>query len=337
VRSITIPAFWGRWSGSTLAKRCGHAHVFDERHDGGITIRGEPMLRSLTFIVPLALGLAAGLPGASAAQSLPPAETPVPATLAERAPAAHDMLEALRLYDILDVMAASGVEGAMSLEADLFPGMGGAAWAAEANRINGADRVARLFEEAFAEDMMSADDVARVTAFFEAEPGRSIAAAEVAGRRAFLDPASEELAKEAFREAVAAGDPRIDVLTEFVEANDLVERNVSGALNSNFAFYRGLSDGGAFEVEIPEDLMLAEVWGQEAEIRRDTVEWLYAFLLAAYSGIDAADIEAYTAFSETEAGIALNAALFEAFDSVFETLSYELGVAAARFIAGEDA
>jgi hypothetical protein len=98
--------------------------------------------------------------------------------------------------------------------------------------------------------------VAQVTAFFTAEPGIGIAAAEVAGRRAFLDPGVEELANDAFREAVTEEDPRIDLLTDFIEANDLVERNVSGALNSNFAFYRGLSDGGAFEVEIPEELML---------------------------------------------------------------------------------
>jgi hypothetical protein len=120
-------------------------------------------------------------------------------------------------------------------------------------------------------------------------------------------------------------DPRIDLLTDFIETNDLVERNVSGALNSNFAFYRGLSDGGAFEVEIPEELMLAEVWGQEPELRRDTIEWLYSFQLSAYSGLEDADIEAYTAFSATDAGAALNAALFAAFDTVFNQLSYELG------------
>jgi hypothetical protein len=294
------------------------------------------MLRSLTLSLPVALLLAVGLPATGLAQSAETPQQPVPVTLAERAPAVFEMLEALRLYDILDVIAAAGIEGAMDLEADLFPGMGGAPWAAEANRIHGADRVARLFEEAFPDGRMSAEDVARTTAFFDAEPGRSIAAAEVVGRRAFLDPAAEELAKEAFRDAVAQEDPRIELLTEFIEVNDLIERNVSGALNSNFAFYRGLADGGAFEVEIPEDLMLAEVWGQEGEIRRDTVEWLYSFLLAAYSGLDDADIEAYTAFSETEAGIALNAALFESFDAMFETLSYELGVAAARYIAGED-
>ncbi|MFW5655476.1 MAG: hypothetical protein ACOCYW_07500 [Roseicyclus sp.] len=293
-------------------------------------------MRSLILSLPLVVLLASAAAGPIAAQSAAPPETPVQATLSEQSPALHEMLEALRLYEVLDVMAAAGIEGAMNLEADLFPGNGGAPWAAEANRIHGADRVRDLFEEAFPEDLLDADDVARVTAFFEAEPGRSIATAEVEGRRAFLDPASEDLANEAFRDAVAENDPRIDLLTAFIEANDLVERNVSGALNANFAFYRGLSDGGAFEVEIPEELMLAEVWGQEAEIRRDTVEWLYSFLLAAYSGLGDADIEAYTAFSETEAGLALNAALFQAFDATFEALSYQLGVSAAKFIAGED-
>jgi hypothetical protein len=125
--------------------------------------------------------------------------------------------------------------------------------------------------------------------------------------------------------AIGAEDPRLDLLTAFIETNDLVERNVSGALNSNFAFYRGLSEGGAFEVEIPEELMLSEVWGQEPELRRDTIEWLYSFQLSAYSGLEDADIEAYTAFSATDAGTALNAALFAAFDTVFNQLSFELG------------
>jgi hypothetical protein len=282
-----------------------------------------------------------------AALVLSGAVTPAPATaqsvpegfsvpLTERAPQVAEMLEALRLYEILGIMATEGVEAAMSLEADMFPDAGGAPWALEANRIHGSDRLIALFEEAFPLDLMSEADVAQVTAFFSAEPGRSIAAAEVAGRAAFLELGVEELANDAFREAVANEDPRIDLLTDFIETNDLVERNVSGALNSNFAFYRGLSDGGAFEVEIPEELMLAEVWGQEPELRHDTIEWLYSFQLSAYAGLEDADIAAYTALSETQAGAALNAALFAAFDQVFNQLSYELGHAAAGFIVGED-
>jgi hypothetical protein len=55
-----------------------------------------------------------------------------------------EMLEALRLYDILAIMATEGVEAAMTLEADMFPDNGGAPWALEANRIHGADRIIRF-------------------------------------------------------------------------------------------------------------------------------------------------------------------------------------------------
>lgn len=286
------------------------------------------MLRMLSLALPLAALLAAGLTLRAEAQEAP---------LSERAPEVALMLETLGVYDVLGIMAAEGEAAALTLEDEMFPGDGGAAWAAEASRLQSADRMTALFEEAFPVGDMTAEEVAQVTRFFEAEPGRSIAAAEIAGRRAFLDPATEEAANAAFREAVASADPRIDLLTGFIEANDLVERNVQGALNSNFAFYRGLADGEAFSVDMPEELMLSEVWGQEPQLRRDTIEWLYSFQLSAYSGLADGDIEAYTAFSETAAGQALNAALFRAFDAVFERLSYDLGVAAARFIAGEDA
>ena len=38
---------------------------------------------------------------------------------------------------------------------------------------------------------------------------------------------------------------REQMVPEFAEANDLIELNVVGALNSNLAFYRGMADGAA--------------------------------------------------------------------------------------------
>ncbi|MDG4648816.1 hypothetical protein P6F26_10210 [Roseibacterium sp. SDUM158017] len=292
------------------------------------------MSRSLILATSIAVALAGAVPVASGAQTMPGASLP---PLSERAPHVEEMLEALHLYEVLAIMASEGIEAARTLEADMFPGEGGAAWSAEAHRIHGEDRMTGLFEDAFPLDALSEEEVAQVTAFFTAEPGARIADAEVEARRAFLDPRAEDMANAAFRAAIAEGDPRIELLTGFIEANDLVERNVAGALNSNFAFYRGLADGGAFEVEIPEDLMLSEVWAQEPQLRRDTIEWLYSFQLSAYDDLSDSDLEAYVAFSGTEAGQALNAALFAAFDTMFEQLSHELGDAAAGFIAGEDA
>ncbi|MCU4651888.1 hypothetical protein N8I71_03550 [Roseibacterium sp. SDUM158016] len=291
------------------------------------------MLRNLTLALPIAAFLVLPGPGAAVAQAVPGQSLP---PLSERAPEIAEMIDAMGLRDVIAIMANEGVAAATNLESSMFPGDGGAAWAAEVNRIHGEGRMIGLFEDAFPVDAMSAEEARTITEFFAAEPGASIALAEIAGRRAFLDPDTEELAREAFRQAVVDEDPRIELLTDFIQSNDLVERNVSGALNSNYAFYRGLLDGGAFQVEIPEELMLAEVWGQEPELRRETIEWLYSFQLSAYAGLEDSAIEAYTALSETPSGQALNAALFRAFDTLFDQLSYELGVAAAGFIAGED-
>ncbi|MBY6200280.1 hypothetical protein KUV65_02820 [Maritalea mobilis] len=291
------------------------------------------MLKAALVALPLTLGLLA----APMAVAQTPAQT-MPATppLSERAPELHAMLDALGMYEVLEIMASEAMAGSVQLEADMFPGDGGAAWQAMITRLHSVDTMTEAFEEAFPMERMTADHIAQVTAFATAEPGRSIIEGEIATRRAFLDPAIEEEAQIRFRERAEAGDPRLDLLTRFISANALVERNVMGALNSNYAFYRGLVDGGAFEVDLPEDLMLAEVWGQEPEIRADTIEWLYSYQLAAYDGLTDGDLQAYIAMSETEAGQALNAALFTAFDAMFDAMSYDLGQAAAVFIAGED-
>lgn len=82
--------------------------------------------------------------------------------------------------------------------------------------------------------------------------------------------------------------------------------------------------------------MLAEVWAQEPDIRAETESWLYPFLALAYKPLSDADVEAYLAFSESEAGRAMNAAMFAAFDEVFREISHDLGRAAAEMLSGRD-
>ena len=127
-----------------------------------------------------------------------------------------------------------------------------------------------------------------------------------------------------------------DLVTQFIDANDLIETNVVGAMNSNYAFYQGLLAGGAFPYELTEEQVLADVWGQEPEIRQNTTEWLYSFFILAYQPLPQEDLETYIAFSETEAGAALNDALFAAFDGMFEDISQALGLAASRYMGGQD-
>jgi len=256
--------------------------------------------------------------------------------LAETAPEIRTLFEDMGLYQILEVMSAEGLESAADIEADMFPGRGGGAWQAVVAGIYASDRMVADFEAALPLELMTPEIVAELQAFFDTDLGARIAEGELAARQSFLDPGIEEGAEDLARQRLEEGHPRIEILTEFIAANDLVEHNVSGALNSNFAFYRGLSDGGAFASEIPQELMLAEVWGQEAEIRSETTEWLFAYQTLAYEGLSDAEMQTYVALSRSEAGQVLNQAMFRAFAAVFDAISYDLGVAAAHFISGEE-
>jgi hypothetical protein len=119
-----------------------------------------------------------------------------------------------------------------------------------------------------------------------------------------------------------------------VEANDLVEANVAGALNASFHFYRGLVEGGAFSMS--ESDILNEVWGQEEDTRQDTREWLYGFLLLAYRKMADPALETYIDLSASEQGRRLNIALFAGFNRMYDEISYALGLAAAREMQGQD-
>jgi hypothetical protein len=194
------------------------------------------------------------------------------------------------------------------------------------------------FQSAFSA-RLAADPQAmeQIVAFFATDRGQRILSLEIAARRALLDEAAEEAAAVSVDDMRAREDPRLAVLERFAAANDLIEQNVSGALNANFAFYQGMSDGGAFDAaKMTEADMLADVWSQEPEIRAETESWLYPFLALAYEPLSDADLQAYLAFSESGASRAMNAAMFAAFDEVFRAISRDLGRAAAEMLSGQD-
>ncbi len=281
----------------------------------------------------LALMLLAPLASTTHAQSVAPVQA---STLAQDAPELHGMFEAMGLYDILDIMAIEHAQGAEALETNMFPGRGGQAWLARVGALHTSERMTALFEASFPQDAMTSAEITAVTTFMESDAGRRLIEGEVAARLAFLDEDALGRGTDALLMAMETEDVRLDTLMEFNEVNDLVDRNVSGALNARFSFFRGLVDGGAFADEMPEDLMVADVWAQEPEVRQSTVEWLFSFQFLAYADVGNGDLEAYVALSQSEAGQALNAALFRTFDDMLGTLSYEVGYAAAGFIASEE-
>ena len=295
---------------------------------------------ALTLLAFTALAMAGAVAAASPAgrsASTPSATPDVPApTIVQAEPeTAETLLQAIGMPDLLAIMREEGLAYAEDLAGDMFPGRGGPAWQAQVDRIYDTDQMAREMSRETAARLTEAE-IDTLTQFFGSDLGQRIIALEISARQALLDPAIEAAAEEAYAEMEAQDDPRLAALSGFVTANDLVEMNVVGALNSNWAFYQGLEAGGAFDGRMSQDQMLAEVWGQEDEIRAETELWVYSYLGLAYRPLSDDDLATYTALSETPEGEALNTALFAAFDVMFTRISRELGLAAATRMAGED-
>ena len=290
------------------------------------------------------IGLGAGGGGAALALLWPgtaQAEEAGAGTTGAVDPAVAEAVQALigtmRLSDTVEILREEGQKYGRTLEADMFPGAGGPGWEATVALIYDAPRMQQVMGAALERELARAPgEIAAMQAFFASDLGRKVLALEIEARRTLLDEAAEEAARLAWEDLAAEDPARVALLEGFVQANDLVESNVMGALNANLAFYRGMADGGAFGGEMTEEQMLADVWGQEADVRRQTTDWLFPYLTLAYGPLSSEELEAYTAFSLSQSGQVLNSALFAAFDEVFTPISRGLGLAVAQQMQGQD-
>ncbi|NBE09498.1 DUF2059 domain-containing protein [Paragemmobacter ruber] len=260
-------------------------------------------------------------------------ETVDPAVVAQVAA----LVETMKIADIVAILREEGVEYGRTLQADMFPDAGGQGWEASVSMIYDTARMQEALVATVTRELAQAPQaIAEMQAFFGSDLGQKVLSLEVEARRTLLDDAAEEAARIAWEDLAAGGTARVDLLERFAAANDLIESNVMGALNANLAFYSGMQEGGAFGGEMTEEQMLTDVWAQEADVRQQTTEWLYSYLTLAYGPLTDEELEQYLAFSESDAGRALNAALFAAFDDVFTPISRALGVAVARQLQGQD-
>lgn len=245
--------------------------------------------------------------------------------------------DTMQIAAMMDVVRLEGLDYGAALQAEMFPDQGGAQWRAVVGLIYDAATMRRRFDAIFAAELAGdAAKIAQMQAFFGSERGQRILTLELQARRALLEDAAQEAARVAVADMIADQNPRMAMLRRFAETNDLIESNVTGALNANLAFYQGLSEAGAFGDAMTEEQMLLEVWSQEDSVRADTNDWLFPFLALAYEGLSDEDMVAYLAFTETAAGRKLNVAVFVAFDALFTAISRDLGRAAARHLQGED-
>lgn len=246
-----------------------------------------------------------------------------------------ELARALGLPEIIEIMRDEGVSYGDELAQDMFPERGGEKWGVLVNEIYDDEWMNETVWNSMNE-ALAQTDVAPLIAFFTGNKGKRIVALEVSARRALMDSTVEEASKEKLAALVETGSLRLEMIERYIAVNDLLENNVVGSMNSNFAFYTGLADAGAFDESLTEEQILQDIWSQEAEIREDTEEWLLSFLLMAYQPLDDSDLEDYIVLSKTPEGQDLNRALFAAFDRMFVDVSRSLGRSAALFMAGED-
>jgi hypothetical protein len=219
----------------------------------------------------------------------------------------------------------------------MFPGGGGPGWERAISDIYDISVLRPRFDEALRDGLSPHPEaLAAITDFFSSDLGARILTLEIEARRAFLDEAAEDAARVAADKLQAGRDPRARQIERFIEAADLLEMNVAGALSGNLAFMTGMNETGINGVTLPEEDVMAQVWGQEEQIRSDTESWLHAYLGLAYSPLTEAELDAYIAFWESPAGQRLNAVLFLAFDEVFSTVSQDLGRATGQAMLGQD-
>lgn len=239
-----------------------------------------------------------------------------------------DLIEVLRLDEMIAIMRDEGLEYADELAAEMFLDGSRDLWRRQVNEIYDANRMHQQVESELRAGLGDGTDLSALIDFYRSDLGRNIVSLELEARAAMTDSDVEEAALDAFSELDGSDDAGYLAVTDFVQGNDLIGMNVSGTLNSMYQFYSGLADGGVMEVSETE--LLDQIWSQEPQIAEETHEWIFAYLLLAYGPLDSDQVQTYTALSTTPEGRRLNTSLFAGFNSMYDGVSYALGRAAAE-------
>ncbi|PTA99108.1 MULTISPECIES: hypothetical protein [unclassified Sulfitobacter] len=243
------------------------------------------------------------------------------------------LVDVLRLGELAEILQREGLENAETLDRDMLGGQGGAGWALQVRAIYNPERIVETLRGALDAGLQgqAREDV---IAFFAQDTGARIITLENEARAAITDPEVEDAARAGFHDLEGSDDPRLAQIATLIDSGDMIDRNVTAAINSNFQFMRGMADGNALQMTEAE--MLADVAQQQEEIAQDTRGWLYGYLLLAYSPLEDAELDRYIAFAQSDAGRGLNTALFEGFGTAYEDVSYALGRAVALNMVAEE-
>lgn len=266
----------------------------------------------------------------------------VPAAAQVSADMVRQLGDVLRMDTALQIMAREAEASTAEVAPQLFGGAVPGEWSNAVTELFDPIAARAAFDAGLTAAVANSDPDAleQAIAFFESPLGAQVLTLELSAREALLDKAIEAAAMETWADLQAdpmpAGAARAALIEDVVAAGDLVEANVSSALNGNLAFLQGLAEAGGFSAEMSQDEMLAQVRAQEADVRAQTEEWLYPYLVMAYAPLTDDELRIYVDFAASPVGKTLNGVLLLAFDAMTTQQSRGMGLAAGKIMAGQD-
>lgn len=257
--------------------------------------------------------------------------TPAPA------PSIAAFSDAFLLPELFRIMADEGIDYAQTVRVDFGIDVAADNWTQTVSAIYDPALMQEMFVTQFTEQMAGRDDVvADALDFAASDVGTRVLRLEISARDAMLDPDLDEAARDSLEDMRAAEHPRLDLIAERIEVNDLIDLNVAISLNTAFTFFNALGQEDDQGLVAPAQDLLAQLWTQEPMIRADTTEWIYSYFVLAYQPLSDADLQTYIDFSASDNGVALNNAMFAAFEYTFDHLSRALGNAAGTALQSTD-
>ena len=227
---------------------------------------------------------------------------------------------------------------AESMRSEMFAQGREAGWRDRVAQIHDPARLEALFRRGVQGDLSDLPDpqISMALDFYRTALGQRLIRLETSARLAMLDPAVEQDAREAFSKAASHSDPRVEQIGRLIEDADLIGPNVAAGMNAAVAFSQGFAQAGGFDMAMTEEQMLADAWSQEPGLRAETLGWMEAYLMLAYSPLSDDELERYIEFAGSDAGQSLSAVLFAGFDALVLQTSRDLGTAAAAQMQGRD-
>ncbi|MCH8466568.1 MAG: DUF2059 domain-containing protein [Roseinatronobacter sp.] len=263
------------------------------------------------------------------------------ALLPMRPAAADDLARAYLLPELFEIMAEEGLQSVMADGVTTLEGRALTQFQRDVTQIYQAERMEADFTARLRAELETQPDVVQdALDFAQTDLGRKILRLEISARKALLDPEVDDIARMALSDARGArasesAARRLDLVRARIEANDLVELNVSLGLNTSYAYYAGMMAEDAAN-ELSAEQVLYLVWAQESSIRLEVEDWSESYFLMAYAPLSEEEMQAYVAYVSTPLAQAFNRALFRAFDAVFTDISKSVGRALGRRLSAEE-